>query len=375
MNLFTEKTLKEAPSYTARYFATQLLLILLRAQLQNFETWGIPLIIDQIKDKDNLIASTAIEIFLEACHYPNYLEEIVNIWPYTILKESGELGAIISTKLFRANKSLNDDRVNMKELIEEWNSFYNQKYVLLIEGDLHSSLTLHSRGEEKTHLKRVSFHRTNGIPPNILPHLFGELSQTAQGMTLLKKYGNIQELCDLLNSNDCKNENDCLKIKSTLWAVGHISTSGDGIRYLLNISPNVYKNIIKFAKFSEIYSLRATAFFVLGLIASTEAGADELAELDWVSVKHGRNTLWPISNKKESDLQHILERKLFFVSHQYPFSIEEQQNFASRKDLELEIQSLSQSYVLTNSTSTTDTPEIKGLSKFNNLSLLDQIPW
>lgn len=52
-------------------------------------------------------------------------------------------------------------------------------------------------------------------------------------------------------------------------------------------------------KSSEIYSVRATSLSVLGLIGSTNAGANILYKLDWFCVRHDRNTLWPVCEPED----------------------------------------------------------------------------
>lgn len=52
-----------------RIYATQFLLVLLRAKIVNFEIWGIPMLIKQTKDKERGVVLTAFEILEEACHH------------------------------------------------------------------------------------------------------------------------------------------------------------------------------------------------------------------------------------------------------------------------------------------------------------------
>lgn len=51
-----------------RLYATQFMLVLLRARMQNFEVWGLPMLVNQTKDVDRTVAMTALEILDESCH-------------------------------------------------------------------------------------------------------------------------------------------------------------------------------------------------------------------------------------------------------------------------------------------------------------------
>lgn len=58
--------------------------------------------------------------------------------------------------------------------------FFRFRYVLLIEADSHAVLTLHTKNEDGTYCRRSCSSRPTVIPPNILPHLYGQLVQTSQ---------------------------------------------------------------------------------------------------------------------------------------------------------------------------------------------------
>lgn len=62
--------------------------------------------------------------------------------------------------------------------------------------------------------------------------MYGQLVQTPQGMSELQKYGNLPQLIEQLNVTKCQDESESLILKSTLWALGHISTSTEGVEFL-----------------------------------------------------------------------------------------------------------------------------------------------
>lgn len=147
---------------------------------------------------------------------------------------------------------------------------------MLVEADIHATLTLHTKNDSGTYSRRSCSSRVPVAPPNILPHLYGQLVQTTQGLENLLKFGNLPRLMEILTHAKCIDEADTLNLKSTLWALGHMSTSTEGVELLSNQTSRVYEKIISLAKHSDVYSVRATAMHVLSLVGSTKAGANTL---------------------------------------------------------------------------------------------------
>lgn len=78
----------------------------------------------------------------------------------------------------------------------------------------------------------------------------------------------------------CLNEVECLSLKASMWALGHVSTGAAGFEFLKEAcSTQLCEKLIFLAKHCEVYSIRATALHVLGLVGSTKAGADLLFTL------------------------------------------------------------------------------------------------
>lgn len=287
-----ERALMKSPQRAARLYATQFLLVLLRSKIPNFEIWGIPLLIKLAHDKERSIMLAALEILEEACYDRTYLEELVNIWPK--LDELNDQGKLVMMKFYSIPRGLNHPNAKIRTEIEYWSSVFNRKYVLLVEANTHASLTLHYKNEDGTYSRRHCSSRPDIVPPNILPHLYSQLVQTAQGIANLKEYGDIAKLADVLKLAKCNDESESLTLKSAMWALGHFSTSNDGVETLKNSMWLVYEKIIFLAKYCEVYSVRATALNVLCLVGSTKPGADLLQKLDWICVRHDRTTSWPI---------------------------------------------------------------------------------
>lgn len=80
-----------------------------------------------------------------------------------------------------------------------------------------------------------------------------------------------------VKSQQCSSEQEILELKAALWAVGHIATSTCGLEWVAN--EGVVNSLIMIAQNCAVYSLRATAFYTIGLVASTASGADLLSLL------------------------------------------------------------------------------------------------
>ncbi|XP_017477369.1 PREDICTED: uncharacterized protein LOC108367295, partial [Rhagoletis zephyria] len=61
----------------------------------------------------------------------------------------------------------------------------------------------------------------------------------------------------------------------------------------------IYEKLVILATKCVVYSIRATCFSVLGLIGGTNDGANILYKLNWLSVRHDRNTVWPVHQPED----------------------------------------------------------------------------
>ncbi|XP_055685205.1 rapamycin-insensitive companion of mTOR [Lutzomyia longipalpis] len=298
-----EKALTESVNRSGRLYATQFLLVLMRAKIPNFEMWGLPMLVNQTKDPEQSVLNAALEILEEACHEPLYLNELVSMWPP--LASLGDAGKLVKVRFYSTIKGLNHINANIVEQTKHWANSYNKRYVLLVEADIHASLTLHTKNEDGTYSRRSCSTRPTIVPSNVLPHLYGQLVQTSAGMGILQKHGNLPKLIETLSQSTCTDEMESLAMKAALWALGHASTSVEGVEYLNDPISRVYEKIIFLAKHCEVYSVRATALNVLGLIGSTNAGANILFKLDWMCVRHDRNTIWPVCEPEDWLSKHL----------------------------------------------------------------------
>lgn len=228
-----EKALTLAKTRSGRLYATQFLAVLLRARLPNFEVWGLPLIIQQTKDADRSVVLAAMDVLEEACHDKYYLEEIVSLWPN--LKQLGDVGRLLMARFYSLSRGLNSSKAHIEEEIKYWRTGYNKRYVLLVEAETHSCLTLHVRNEDGYYSRRNCNQRAQLVPPNIAPHLYGQMVQTTQGMTALRKYADLPQVLEVLTRGKCNDDAECLELKAAIWALSHASTHSNGIDYFVEI--------------------------------------------------------------------------------------------------------------------------------------------
>lgn len=228
-----EKALTLAKTRSGRLYATQFLAVLLRARLPNFEIWGLPLIIQQTKDSDRSVVLAAMDVLEEACHDKYYLEEIVSLWPN--LKQLGDVGRLLMSRFYSLSRGLNSSKAHIEDEIKYWRNGYNKRYVLLVEAETHSSLTLHVRNEDGYYSRRNCNQRAQLVPPNIAPHLYGQMAQTTQGMTALRKHADLPQLVEVFTRGKCNDDAECLELKAAIWALSHASTHSNGIEYFVEL--------------------------------------------------------------------------------------------------------------------------------------------
>lgn len=108
-------------------------------------------------------------------------------------------------------------------------------------------------------------------------HLYGELSRNSVGINILREHVVVKTLLRTLNDEDTVSA----KRRSALWALGHIGATSAGYNMISREMPRFVKWIISIATTSLDYSLRATAFIVLGLVGRSHGGGIHLAAEKW----------------------------------------------------------------------------------------------
>lgn len=79
-----EQALTQSSIVSGRLYATQFMLVLLRARLPDFEVWGIPLLIKQTMAKKKSIIIASMEILDEACNEKVSFLSIFFFYNYTM---------------------------------------------------------------------------------------------------------------------------------------------------------------------------------------------------------------------------------------------------------------------------------------------------
>lgn len=302
--------LRESKVLAGRLYATQFLLVLMRAKITNFHKWGVRLLVDQaLTSTDKSICLAALEILEEACHEPAYLSEVIALWPEFSADKCGDAATLLVSHFYSQVAGLEHSKADVAKAIGLWETGgYCKRYVLLVEAETHATQTLHSKNEDGTYCRRSFSTRPAIVPPNVLPHLFGQLARTRQGCSALKQHGDLRRHLDVVLANNCTSEESVLELKASLYALGNTMTSEYGVELLQTLDrfEGVVQRVVEFVKYNEVYSVRATSLNVLGLIGSTSLGAGVLYEMDWLCVRHDRNTMWPVSDHEEFYAQMML---------------------------------------------------------------------
>ncbi|GLH11487.1 Rapamycin-insensitive companion of mTOR [Gryllus bimaculatus] len=276
----------------SRLYATQHMLVLLRAQLPDFHKWGIELLVMQLYDSSRRVSSVALNVLSEAVEDKACLESLISLRPSLLHLGDKGLLLLISFLSTTTGFSFLQDAGFVATQLERWATNFNYRYVRIVEGELHDSLTLHQRGEDGRYSQRITSARHYVKDVLVPPHLYGQLAQHSAGIAALKQDPYLPKFFQIVHDGICDKESEVLQLKTALWAVGHIGTSDAGVALLEQA--DVLQHVVHLAEECAEFAARATAFYALGLIATTSAGADSLSQLGWLSVRHDRHEQWPV---------------------------------------------------------------------------------
>lgn len=117
------------PNESSRLYATQFLLVLLRAGLPHFCNWGIKLLARQLQDKSRTIYLSALSTLHEACEIPACLENLVKLNPD--LLHLGEKGIFLLIRFLSVpiGFTLLDKNDFLINEIVRWDKGLNFRYV------------------------------------------------------------------------------------------------------------------------------------------------------------------------------------------------------------------------------------------------------
>ncbi|KAK7099628.1 rapamycin-insensitive companion of mTOR-like [Littorina saxatilis] len=293
-----------ATSESCRLYSTNLLRVLLRAGTPHFSTWGIQLLVTQLYDQSPAVSSAALATLDEACDIEPHLLTLIKIRPSVLhLGDSGVMLLCRFLSLPSGFRSLRDANFIPSEL-ERWHKTYNARYVKVVEDLLYEALTSHEKSSHGTFTRR-SLHKGPKKEVFLPAHLYGQLALHEEGMELLKREPCLQEYFSMIHNQDLQMDSEIDKMKEALWAVGHVGSSSYGVSLLEE--ENMVPELIRLAEECGVFSIRGTAFYVLGLVASTRHGAQILAKYGWESQCHTRKEHWPVLDEHGVLPEHVEE--------------------------------------------------------------------
>ena len=132
------------------------------------------------------------------------------------------------------------------------------------------------------------------------PHLYGQLSLAKGGLDLLEKDPAVNSVIRfLVEKSQCyepvihvPSAAEWVKVKACMWAVANIALSARGAAWV--DARGGLNALVDFAEKCNVFSLKATAFYAIGLVATTRVGCKVLATRGWYSLRHGRDERWPV---------------------------------------------------------------------------------
>ncbi|MBW0470720.1 hypothetical protein O181_010435 [Austropuccinia psidii MF-1] len=248
--------------------------------LNNAKKWLIRLLLTQLYDPSPEVCGLAVEILEEACASSiDLLETVVKMRPS--LENLGDVGAPLLLRFLSTSvgaRYLNEIQWTEREM-DEWYQRRNRDYVIQLE--MYLSKTLNADGTRDEDDEEL-IASSDGTPP---PHFYGELVKTAEGRELLTSKRHFQDFVDTIQNHGLEENNlsAIAELKTALWAVGNIGASVGGLTFLE--SEGVVANIAEIAERSNVFSVRGTCYFVLGLVALTPEGTEILEDVGWAAVQ------------------------------------------------------------------------------------------
>ncbi|CAL1276055.1 unnamed protein product [Larinioides sclopetarius] len=277
---------------TTRLYATNFLLILLRAKLPDFRKWAIEVLVYQLHDTSKLVSAAALDILDEACTIQENLEALISLRPS--LLQLGDKGLLLLVRYLSVQSGFNFLRESnfLHCELERWQQIYNFKYVKVVEDMLNEAFTHHRRGIEGTYGRRSSdvSHSVRNV--YLPPHMYGQLVQHAEGVNVLLDNGVLPELYNNICHPNFSTDMDILHLKASLWALGHVGSYPLGLKII--IKEDLIQYIVDIAATAPVFAIRGTCYFVLGLLSSTVEGLDILREHGWEAVQRNHEEKWPI---------------------------------------------------------------------------------
>ncbi|KAL5015873.1 hypothetical protein ScPMuIL_005462 [Solemya velum] len=280
-----------AGSETVKLYSTEVLRVLLRTRMSSICGWTVELLVTQLYDHSPVVAMAALGVLDEACEEESNLQNLIKHRPSLLhFRDRGALQLCRFASLSKGFKFLVD--VNyIGNILQNWHKSMNRKYVKIVEELLNEALTTYEKANDGSFTRR-SNKTARKLDAFLPPHLYGQILQHREGFQLLRNQTYMEEYFDCVRCQELCTDDDITKLKTALWIVGHIGTSSWGISWLKE--KQILPEIIRLAEECGVYSIRGTAFYVLGLLSSTREGAGWLIQYGWESRWQTRLERWPV---------------------------------------------------------------------------------
>ncbi|XP_020282297.1 rapamycin-insensitive companion of mTOR isoform X2 [Pseudomyrmex gracilis] len=198
------KIISDATLWSTRLYATQFLRLILRARMTDAVRWAMLLLVDRLSDNSTAVALAALEALHEACEETEYLEALLQQggqsrnWDKW-LQHLGDKGYLLKIRFYSLQQGFASFAMPSEEL-EKWigPGGFAERYVGLVEGEIHDALTRRQRDETGSYQRRTT--NIPMVPRDIFvpPHLIGQLAQHDLGMQLLLRRNVIQRFARVL---------------------------------------------------------------------------------------------------------------------------------------------------------------------------------
>ncbi|TIB33360.1 hypothetical protein E3P77_01003 [Wallemia ichthyophaga] len=270
--IILSKALTASYKHVRQFATTHLGELILSSPKPN--EWALDLLITQLYDPAIDICELAVKYLEKVCESTEILELVVSMMPS--LDHLGETGHPLMLRFLSTSvgfKYLQQSDYIDRE-IDDWFHERNAHYVVLIEVYISHALGMSSFDQSE---EAITF---DGTVPS---HFYGELTKTYEGCEFLAEKGHFADFAEFIRRHGFENSDTDLisKLKSVLWAVGTIGSTPHGLPFLEH--ERIIGTIVEIAERNEFISVKGTCYFVLGLIASTEAGITILERFGWQS--------------------------------------------------------------------------------------------
>ncbi|CCA73896.1 related to protein ste16 [Serendipita indica DSM 11827] len=242
--------------------------------IKQSNVWMLRLLLTQLYDPAMEVRELAVRFLEEACETQDTLNVVVDMQP--TLDHLGELGHPLLLRFMSTAAGFQYlyETGYIEREMDAWFHDRNHQYVVLVEVYLSQAFSIDPAEDGEDLLE------FDGIAP---PHFYGEMVKTELGCQVLSDKGHFSDFTHFIRQHgfDSDDSDIVLRLKSVLWAVGNIGTSDRGIPFLED--DEIIPVIIEIMETTPVLSIRGTCFFVIGLIASTEQGAEILSDYGWLA--------------------------------------------------------------------------------------------